>query len=311
MAEKLSSPDDIANAFISGASLVDIARAAWSNSNIAGALKAIENDPAFSATLKTIGSNSTLAEYAKTFGPNQTLAEYAKAIGPASGVAEAAKAFGSSNLFADYVTALEPFRSSAARWIAEFEAVQKSNLEKVLAPIREDHERHRSGYAALSVLHGALEAAMDDSKVTCYPPVLALIEALLSMIGDVHPTHADNLDVVFKPVIAASESAQQSKFARKSHSGRELQRRFVESAFLNHKSCWASQAAAVTEITPNLLDWVKAERAAGREIGRPLAPTNAANTVKGWISALLSREPNAELCLSESARNRRRKQKKS
>lgn len=334
----------------------EYAKTLGASSGIAESMKAFSAYSTLADTLKALRPDSTIAEHANAIGPFSAVGEYANAIGQDSNAAEAMKAFAAYSTLADTfktvgkdslsqlaglatevgtiqqaisavsddrflmlpetISAIEPLRNLAGRWIAEFEfeSERHAELEKIFAPIREDRERHRAGYLALGALHEALVTASKDESIVRYPPVYALIEALIVMVGDVHPTQADDPEAVFGPVIQQviedRESKNQSRKASKSHSGHELQRQFVENAFLSHKGLWISQAVAVTDITTRLIDWVKAERAAGREIGRPLAPTNATNTVKTWISGLLSRAPEAESRLSEGARTRRRNRSK-
>lgn len=281
-------------------------------SQYASDFKAIGRD-SISDAFEPIGQRS-ISDVLKSID-RDSISDAFEPIGQHS-ISDALKPFEADELgrLSETISALEPLRNLAGSWIAEFESKRNDELEKILAPIRDDHERHRHGYAALGVLCEALASASNDENVIGYPPVLALVEALLFMVGDVHPSQADNLGAVFEPVITpaieANRSREQTEASKGSHEGRKQQRQFVARMFLDHEGVWDTQAKAIDEIAPALLAWIDEKRKEGRTVSRPIAKTNVRGTVKSWISKLVNTDPIAESKLSDKARDLLKKSRK-
>lgn len=97
--------------------------------------------------------------------------------------------------------------------------------------------------------------------------------------------------------VQRAKAQQASAAAKASHDGRTKMRNEAYRCFLAAADgAWGSISAAATAIAPVILEM--------KGVSRPLAQSNAARTIRDWLSGLVASDPHAAKKLSWAARTR-------
>lgn len=167
-------------------------------------------------------------------------------------------------------------------------------------------EKERVHLDACSKFHEIIDDALQNPTIKKSDKMSAMIKSLVDEWRNTAYYDYDKEEAVFARVIEKENSRRASIASKKSHKGRASLKNKTKHIFMSENREWDSIAAAVGYITPKIL---KIQNEA-LDKSRPLATSNAARTVRDWLSEYVANDKDAAAKLTEKARSRLKKGKR-